>query len=92
MSKKTGEDFKQQVIAKGITFWKLRSCSICGIPLHYTFSISRDPVVEFDSQCDCTSGRSVPQQRDWDDLAEHYNMQTDETYINEMNKFWGFKS
>lgn len=70
--------------------WKIRDCSICGYPLSYVFSPDYEEV-GFDSGCDCSFRGSNINQVSWNQVANYYNMQTDENIIKEMNKFWGFK-
>lgn len=84
---KTDLDFKNAVLEKDISFWYIRDCSICNYPCGYLFSGANDP--KFDAGCDCTR-RYVHEQRTWDEVANYYNSQTHENYINRMNDFWGF--
>lgn len=83
---KEAKEFKEQATKNNIKEWRIHDCSICGYPCGYIFEEDR---VLYDSGCDCSyGGESL---RDWDDVAEHYNMQTNEDVIKKMNLFWGFK-
>lgn len=62
---------------------------MCDYPLKYIFSLDKEQV-SFDAGCDCVTYSNI-QPRSWGDLAEHYNMQTSEEYIAEMDEFWGFQ-
>lgn len=86
---KTAEDFKGQAEKHGIERWDLRDCSICHYPLAYIFMNSD---VFFDSGCYCTGSVPNLHRRAWQDIADHYNMQTSETYIKTMDDFWKFES
>lgn len=87
---KTGEDFKKAAKISNPFSWHIHDCSICGYPCGYVFSL--DLVVAYDSRCYCTKFSDMPMElRSWDDVANYYNMQTNQSYIAEMNKFWGFK-
>lgn len=82
---KTGEDFEKQAKEKGITRWLIHDCSMCGYHCGFYF---RGKVVEYDNGCGCVMNPRSP--RTWEDVAEHYNMQTNKKVIKEMDKFWGF--
>lgn len=85
---KTVQDFKTAAKEKNITRWNIHDCSICGYVCGY---IIQGDQVYYDSGCDCI-GRENVQPRSWHDIVEHYNMQTSEKYIKEMNAFWGFST
>lgn len=86
---KLAEDFKTQAKIHNITYWHLRNCSMCDYELGYYFR--DDERVEYDNGCGCTGGSSFSQ-RTWQDIADHYNMQTHPEYIKKMNAFWKFES
>lgn len=69
----TPEEVQAEVEKRGITYWSLRNCSICGSPIGYLFERGE---VGFDSNCDCTPYRSPIQLRDYHDVACQFNMQT----------------
>lgn len=83
---KTGEDFKKQALKHNISYWIMRNCSICDYPLKYVFENGE---VYFDSSCNCTNFYNL-QLRSWENVANYYNMQTDENVIKEMDSFWKF--
>jgi len=85
---KTAENFKKAVEEKGLQTWTLRECGICSAPLKYIFAGGE---VFYDNNCDCVNYYTEPQLRSYGDLADHYNRQTNEAYIKELNEFWGFK-
>lgn len=86
---RTADEFKQAAIKKGITEWVIRDCSICGYDLKYIFSRDKEQVA-FDTGCDCTSYPNVIIPSSYEDIAQHYNCQTNKEYIKEMDDFWGF--
>jgi len=88
LRKKTAEDFRAAIKEKGLTRWKLRECGMCGTGLHYLFENDK---VGYDSNCDCTSYDSGIQLRSYQDLADHYNMQSSNTYLDTIDDFFGFK-
>lgn len=89
MKEKTAEDFRQQVKEKGIKYWTLRLCSMCDAPLDFIFD---GDDVFYDSSCDCVTFRTIPEQRSYQDLANHYNRNIkNEEYLKEINEFFGFK-
>lgn len=83
---KNVEDFKRQVKAKNITYWHIHDCSLCGYGCGYHFI---NDEVYYDNGCYCTNGKNL-NPRSWEDLAESYNMQTNEGYIKKMDDFFGF--
>lgn len=85
---KTAEQFKQQVAKKNILKWPVHDCSMCGYECGYLFNYEGYEVV-YDNGCYCT-GITRNSQRSWEDVLEHYNLQTHPDVIKEMDKFWGF--
>lgn len=86
---KSGNDFKEAATKIKPNKWIIHHCSICNYPCGYVFSSNYEHV-GYDSGCDCVSYENI-QPRSWDDLAAQYNVQNNEEYIKEMNKFWGFE-
>lgn len=85
---KTGDDFRNQAKELKVKEWPFRRCSICGVMLGYKFVYGK---LYYDSNCLCVRYTILPQQRDWDDIAEHWNQnQHNQKYIEEMNQFWQF--
>lgn len=69
-----------------ITWWPIRDCSICGVPVGYEFT---GDTVAFSSGCGCNSlGGLEP--RTWADVSAHYNMQTHPAVIERYDRFWHF--
>jgi hypothetical protein len=85
---RTGEEFKQAAIKHNISHWDSHECSICGYMTAWIFDNNHE-LVEFDHGCNCTGGRTYSS-RIWNDVANNYNIQSNEQVINEMDKFWGF--
>lgn len=85
---RSSEEFKIQAAKIGITRWPIHNCSICGYPCGYLF---HDDQVFYDSGCDCVNYADI-QPKTWEDVAQQYNMQTNEKYIAEMDSFWGFSA
>lgn len=88
MNKKTRtpQEFRDAAIKHNISTWELRECFICGCPIGYLFF--RDREVYFDGGCDCCDGGLRPSS--WEEVAEHYNIQTNENVIAEYDNFWHF--
>lgn len=86
---KTGEDFKQAVLIKGLKEWTFRECSVCHTLLKFKFI---DGELFFDSNCDCISFDTDLQPRTWDSLAEMYNnsIKNKGKFFKEMDEFFGF--
>ncbi len=70
--------------------WVVHHCTICNYPCGFVFAGDWE-IVAYDNGCDCVRGgyKNVSPVS-WGRLADHYNSQTNEDYIKEMNKFWGF--
>jgi len=86
---RTAEEFREQAKARNIKRWPIHDCSMCGYECGYLFNEAGE--VAYDSGCDCVlslGDRISP--REWENVAEHYNMQSSENYIKEMDEFWGF--
>lgn len=64
----------------------IRDCSICGVPIGYIFFHDRE--VYFDGSCGCCCGS--PRLSSWEEVAEHYNRQTNECVIAQYDEFWHF--
>ena len=84
--KKKIEDFKKQAKEKNITRWNIHTCSMCGYQCGF---IIQGDKLYYDNGCYCSM--NPPTSRDWQYLANHYNMQENKKVIKEMDKFWGFK-
>lgn len=88
MKAKTAEDFERQVKAKMISSWMLRQCSMCDAPLEFIFD---GDDVYYDSNCDCVTYRTIPEERSYQDIANLYNQNIENVeWIKEINKFFGF--
>lgn len=88
---KTPEEFIQAAIDRNLTQWPIHNCSMCGYPCSYVMPANNRSKVFYDSGCDCVTYTNV-QPRSWQDIADHYNSQTNPVFIAEMNLFWGFSS
>lgn len=85
---KQAKDFKKSSIENNIHHWPIHDCSICGYECGYLFDFGGYEVI-YDSGCYCTH-RYVKEQRTWEDVAEHYNMQKNTDVIKKMNEYWRF--
>lgn len=88
-SPKTPQQFKEQAQNLKILDWGLHNCSICDYPCGFLFNDNME--VYYDKGCNCTIGGPNIFPRTWEDVAQHYNMQTAPIVINKMNEYWGFK-
>ena len=84
-TKKTIEDFQEQARKKGINYWYIASCTMCNYRMGY--SIIENAVL-YDNGCDCY--RQGVRNASWEEIADHYNMQSNANVIARMNEFWGF--
>ncbi len=88
MNEKTGLDFQNAAKIKRINSWHIRDCSMCKYPIKYLFAHDYEKVW-IDTGCYCTRTQTI-RGSSWASIAENYNMQENEQYINELNEFWGF--
>jgi hypothetical protein len=89
MKTKTAEDFQRQVKEHDIRSWTLRCCSICETALNFIFD---GDDVYYDSNCNCVTFRTIPQERTYQDIADIYNKNIEnEDFIEEINDFFEFK-
>ena len=86
--RRTGKEFRAAAVKHGIHEWKSHDCAICGYIVGWLFGEEHELVI-FDHGCDCT-GRRSHSTKTWEDVANNYNIQTNEKVIAEMDKFWGF--
>lgn len=86
---KTAQEFKQQAETKNITEWHIHTCSLCGFHCKYVFTSN---AVFYNSGCDCMRGPYNIQPRNWERVADHYNMQNQPEVIKKYNEFWGFEN
>jgi|AntDeeMinimDraft_5_1070356.scaffolds.fasta_scaffold03970_6 hypothetical protein len=82
---KTAEQFKNQAELKGITFWESHKCGLCGAPVGTEI---KNGEASYNSSCGC--GQSPNHSHGWDNVADRYNMQSNEDVITKMDEFWGF--
>lgn len=93
---KTIDDFKvaAQCIAdnhnSSLIMFRLNPCFICGTSLHYLIWPAIDRIL-LARNCKCVTYGIALEERNFQDLADYYNRQTNADYIAEMNEFWGFK-
>lgn len=84
----TPAEVKQAIQAAGINRVDCRECSFCGYPLAYYI---RGEEVFFDPGCDCSSGGRF-ERRDWSDLADWLNMQTNPEWQAKLRQRMGFQA
>jgi len=92
---RTAEELKAQAKIKKITFYPVHECSMCGYMCGYVFANDWE-AVGYDAGCDCTYGSQV-EMRDWNSLAETYNMnqpernpKIDQKFLDDLDKIWQF--
>ncbi len=85
-ARRAAEEFQQAALEHQITRWPLHRCSICDYLCSY---LMEGPQVGYDSGCDCT-GRYMVELRSFQDLADHYNMQSAPSVIAGYDAFWHF--
>lgn len=78
----TPEQIRKSVVENNIDWFPIHDCAICGCWVGYRFFRYPPFEVVFDSSCDCCYGENVSP-RNWDDVADHINMQSNEEYVNE---------
>lgn len=84
---RTAEEFKNSAKLHDIKKWDSHPCSLCGYVVGYIFP---DGKVYYDNGCNCMRHAPPPTARTWEDVAEHYNMQTHPDVIKKMDEFWKF--
>lgn len=91
---KTVDQLKEQAKKIGLYFYPVHECSMCRYACGY---VIEEDSVGYDSGCDCTFGRGGVEPRDWEDLAECYNMnqpennqKISEKFLQELNQIWKF--
>jgi hypothetical protein len=85
---RTAEEFKVQTQLRKIENWTLCNCEFCYYQCGFVF---RPNHVFYDSGCYCVQdGFRDLRESSYQEVADHYNCQTNKDYIAEMNKFWGF--
>ena len=84
---KRASDFEKAQKENAISRWPIHDCAICGYHCGYVF---RGENVFYDSGCSCGNFNGF-QPRDFESVADHYNMQDSPRVIKEMNEFWGFQ-
>lgn len=87
---RTAQEFKKAQQEHEIWSWEIHDCSLCGYECGYIFDYNEHPVV-YDHGCDCTRTyrKSI---MNWQNVADHYNMQTNPEIIKKYDKFWGFSN
>lgn len=85
--KRSPTDFRIAAETQGITRWPHHDCAICGYTLAFIFRGDR---VIFDRGCHCTKGPMEKLDSSWEEVADYYNIQTNEDVIERMNDFWNF--
>lgn len=87
-SMKNAQDFQKSARENKIVQWTIHQCSMCDYPCGYIFEPNGD--VSYDSGCDCVTYTNI-QPCSWEDVASHYNLQTNPQVIEEMDDFWKFQ-
>jgi hypothetical protein len=87
---KTGEDFKKTVQEHHIEYWPIHNCSMCNYLCGFLFNFAGHEVV-YDAGCNCTRWGYSRSLRDWDNVAEQYNLNIKNAdIIKKYNEFWKF--
>ena len=73
MEQVTVEQLKAHVQKHAVSQWKLRSCSMCGTALHYTFHAE---FVVYNSNCACTDRWVPTHEEPYSRVVRNLNMQT----------------
>lgn len=77
----TADEIRESVVKNDIDWFPIRTCSICGEYIGYRF-FHYPYEVMFDSTCQCSSCENL-WPREWEDVADHINTQTNEDYATE---------
>jgi len=73
MKNVTPEEVKAAALVAGITTVDHHDCGGCGVWVKY---LIHEEQLYFDSNCGCSSYKTVPRPCDWDEAAEWINMQS----------------
>ena len=82
---RTVEEFQSQVDKLGLTKWTVDRCGLCNCDCGYVFQNGQ---VFYDANCRCLTDELEPVS--WDEIAEHYNLQSRPEVSAAMDAFWGF--
>lgn len=77
----TAEQIRESVVKNEIDWFPIHDCAICGSWVGYRF-FHYPYEVMFDSTCGCSSFENL-HESEWEDVAEHINMQSNEDYAKE---------
>lgn len=82
----TPEQIRESVIKNNIDCFPIHDCAICGCTVGYRFFHYPCEVI-FDSTCGCSSYQNL-NPREWEDVAEHINIQTNEDIAKEYMEYF----
>jgi len=81
----TGTQVKDAMEAANVNFVVVRECSICNAPIGYE---RKGENLFFDGNCGCSSFRNPTQSRNYEDVADLINRQSNSEYKTKLaNKF-----
>lgn len=90
---KSADELKAQAALKGITFWPVHDCSICGYTCGYYLYLEKP---YYDSGCNCVYSQNLDP-RSWEDVAYTYNLNQPENnpqirpeFLKTLNLTWQF--
>ena len=91
---KTVEKLKKQAELKGITFYSVHNCSMCGYNCGYR--IGKESIFY---DCGCYCSMQPQREESWEELTKTYNMNQPENnskiskeFLGELNKTWQFEN
>lgn len=87
MTSVTGEQVRNSILASGITWFPLRTCSVCNCIVGYEIYLS---CPFWRGECECSSIWS-PERRTWQDIANLINMQDSDASKIEIASKFGLK-
>lgn len=82
----TPSEFKFAARVHNIDHWELHNCTFCGYRCGFIFVNEK---VYYDHGCYCSVKQKL-RNSDWAEVADWFNIQTNETVLKNFNKFWGF--
>lgn len=84
---KSAIDFQESYHKNKIKKWIIHNCVICNYPCGFLFEFDN---VYYDNGCYCTYLEAPLRQSNFQEVADHYNLQTTLKVIEEYNEFWKF--
>ena len=84
------KEFKEQALKHKINYWHINTCQFCEYKCKFLFTGPNRDTVSYDNGCDCVTYATIPRTSSFMEVCSHYNRQTNQKTIDEMDTFWHF--